>query len=206
MSLGVFDAALWDRLKIPWNNVEMRYHATLGNLGPYAASYFLYIEMQQHMARNVKENQEAMHIITCDTDMDILPPGLSDFTPLPPDFSVVQDILIDFERFFTDGSEQSHIPIPVPLNWCSPKVQTLVDILLAHYSPTFQGIVFVEQRQVAACLAKLLCAIPELNGIIKSKSLVGQGVGNDGVAKVMPGGQGDVVASFRKGDINLRTL
>lgn len=183
----------------------MRYYATLSNLGPYAASYFLYVEMQQHIARNVQEYKEAIHQMNCDVDADLLPPSLPEFSSPPSDFFAVQDILLDFEPFFTDGSEQNNIPISVPLHWCSPKVRTLVGILLAYHSPTFQGIIFVEQRQVAACLSKILCTIPELKGLIRSASLVGQGVGNDGIAKVMPGGQGNAVESFRKGAINLRS-
>ncbi|KAF9466235.1 hypothetical protein BDZ94DRAFT_1212870 [Collybia nuda] len=203
MALGIFDYALWDRLQIPWDNIGVRYYATLSNLGPYAASYFLYIEMQQHISRNLKEHNEAMRIMNYDIDMDLLPPSLPVLTPLPPDFFVVQDILLDFEPFFTDGSEHDYPPVPVPLHWCSPKVQVLVDILLAYHSSTFQGIVFVEQRQIAASLARILCAIPELKGIIKSMALVGQGVGNDGIVKATPGGQSNALNMFRERKINL---
>jgi endoribonuclease Dicer len=184
----------------------MRYYATLSNLGPYAASYFLFVEMQQHTARILKKNKESMHVMNCDADLDLLTPGSRPtFPPPPSDLIAVQEILFDFEAFYSDGSEHNHIPISVPLHWCSPKVRILVDILLAYHSPTFQGIVFVEQRQVAVCLAKILCAIPELEGIIRSASLVGQGVGSDGLAKAMSNSQGNAVELFRKGDINLRS-
>ena len=124
---------------------------------------------------------------------------------LPSAFWEIRDILTDFESFFSDGSITNDIPIPVNLEWCAPKIRVLVDILLAHHSPTFQGIVFVEQRQVAAVLAKILPAIPQLKGAIRSAFIVGQGIGLEGTSKTTSSNQGDAVKQFSKGDINLRS-
>jgi endoribonuclease Dicer len=183
----------------------MRYYATLANLGPYPASLFLFVELQQYLSLTLKEYKERIHIVDDMTDYD-METGLSLQASklLPSAFWEIRDILIDYESFFSDGSITNDIPISVNLEWCTPKIRVLVDILLAHYSHSFQGIVFVEQRQVAAILAKILPAISQLKGIIRSASLVGQGVGLEGISKTSSN-QGDAVKQFRKGDINLRS-
>jgi endoribonuclease Dicer len=124
---------------------------------------------------------------------------------LPSAFWDICDILHDFESFFSDNPITDEIPITIDLEWCTPKLRALVDILLAHRSPTFQGIVFVEQRQIAGVLAKVLPAISQLKGVIRSAALVGQGVGLDGVSKATGDNQVDAVGQFRRGDINLRS-
>ncbi|KAI6111057.1 hypothetical protein F5141DRAFT_1112279 [Pisolithus sp. B1] len=112
---------------------------------------------------------------------------------------------------------QSTVPITVPLAWCSPKVKALTE-------STFHGIVFVEQRQVAACLAKILGNVPELRGKIRCAELVGHGGGHgSGRHNSASGGargkatvsvradvkgmglarQQDTVKMFREGELNL---
>ena len=198
---------LWSELEIPWQSIELRYHATLNNLGPYPASLFLFAELQQYFSRILKEHKERIRAIDGITDYD-MERGLSfqaSSKLLPSAFWEIRDILLDFESFFSDGTIANDIPIVVSLEWCTPKIRVLVDILLAHYSPSFHGIVFVEQRQIAAILAKILPTIPQLKGIIRSASLVGQGVGLEGISKATTNNQGDAVKQFRKGEINLRS-
>lgn len=100
-------------------------------------------------------------------------------------------------------------------------------MLLEYHTPTFHGIVFVEQRQVAACLAKILGNIPELRGKIQCAELVGHGGGHGGGGHGGGNGSGrgkgvasaradvkgmglarqqDTVRMFREGDINLRAF
>ena len=100
-------------------------------------------------------------------------------------------------------------------------------MLLEYHTPTFHGIVFVEQRQVAACLAKILGNIPELRGKIRCAELVGHGGGHGGGRHGGGNGSGrgrgaasvradvkgmglakqqDTVRMFRDGDINLRAF
>lgn len=114
------------------------------------------------------------------------------------DLTIVNEILSDFSPFFTDDS-------PIPLEWCTPKVRTLVRILQTHVSSTFQGIIFVEQRQVAACLARILPRIPEIEGMVRCAELVGNTSNSDGLAHDMGGGnKQDSVRMFRQREINLR--
>ncbi|KAI6138924.1 hypothetical protein BKA82DRAFT_3009633 [Pisolithus tinctorius] len=119
---------------------------------------------------------------------------------------------------------QSTVPVTVPLAWCSPKVKALTEVLLEYHTSTFHGIVFVEQRQVAACLAKILGNVPELRGKIRCAELVGHGGGHgSGRQNGGSGGgkgkaavsvradvkgmglarQQDTVRMFREGELNL---
>lgn len=125
--------------------------------------------------------------------------------PLPGDITEIDTILSGYESFFSD--ESGDVPIPVPLLWLSPKVHILVDILRESALSSFQGIIFVEQRQVASCLAKILPQIPELQGLIRCAELVGHGGANSGSMQARGMGlarQNDVVQLFRDKEINLR--
>ncbi|KAF8061657.1 hypothetical protein FPV67DRAFT_1704520 [Lyophyllum atratum] len=200
MCLQVFDKSIWSELEIPWNSVEMRYYATLNNLGPYAASLFLHTELEQHISRIDDDYAKNLRVFNDMMELDL--PSHVKVIPPPDDFWQIQQIHVEFGGFFTPLSPLNTAPIPIPLAWCSPKIRTLVDVLLAYYTPDFQGIVFVEQRHTAICLAMILPVIAELNGCIQCGYLMGQGVGSDGVAKPTPGGHKNVVESFRKKEIN----
>ena len=118
----------------------------------------------------------------------------------------VLDILKDFKSFFPSDSTSHDIPIPVNLDWCTPKVKVLVDLLVEFGTkcPAFQCVIFVEQRQVASTLSKLLQVIPELNPRIKTAFLVGQGTGAEGILKSTDQYSGDPVKMFKDGLINVR--
>ena len=117
----------------------------------------------------------------------------------------IQEVLDGFDGFFPQDP-QAEISVSVPLSWCTPKVKALVDILLSHYSVSFQTIIFVEQRQVAACLAKILPVIPELSGKIRSGHFVGEGVNSEGLSSSMGANIGDSLRAFRDRSINTRKL
>ncbi|KAF5386991.1 hypothetical protein D9615_001961 [Tricholomella constricta] len=199
--LEVFEKDIWAELEVPWASVKMRYYSTLYNLGPYAASLFLHDELEQHVSRIHDSYLENLQAVNYSAEMDV--PSHVKLKSLPPDFWQIQQIHADFGNFFTPLSPSNNCPIPVPLTWCTPKVHTLVDVLLKYYTPDFQGIVFVEQRQTAACLARILPVVVELKGLIRCGSLMGQGVNGDGIAKPTPAGHKASVDSFRRGDINL---
>ena len=203
MCLQVFDTSVWDHINVSWHQIEMRYNMTLQNLGPYAASLFLHAELQQHISRINLEYPDNTRVEEYDID---IPTKVASKPPLPQAFWEIHDIHAGFSDFFPDLSSPDYTPVPVPMTWCTPKVQTLVELLLAYHTSTFQGIVFVEQRQVAACLTSILPALPELKGIIRTACLVGQGVGIDGLAKSTPGARSDAITLFRKREVNLRTL
>ena len=185
----------------------MRYLVTLRNLGPYCAELYLYIDMRHRITQLVRDHKPLPDTTNMDVDSTPTTPCPFPFSskPLPPELTEIEEILTDYQPFFIHSSDPITLPIPIPLQWCSPKIQILVDVLLAHHSPTFHGIIFVEQRQVAVCLAKVLPCIPELKDFIRCAELVGQGVNSEGISNgVGFNVQQDAVKLFRHGSINLR--
>lgn len=197
--LQIIDIAIWDQLDIDWSNIETRYHMTLANLGLYSASLFLYSEIQRSLETLLAQNRaELLHD---DGELDtegLVRPGLV-VKKLPEDIHLIIDILHDFDSFF--GGEG----ITVNLDWCTPKVAALVDILLHYYTPTFQGIIFVQQRQVAFALSRILESTPRLEGKIRCSFLVGQGVDVQGLQNRYQGESrfSNPVKAFRDGKINI---
>ncbi|KAF9009493.1 type III restriction enzyme [Cyathus striatus] len=191
---------LWELLDIPWINIQPRYYSTYYHLGPYCASLFLYFELQIHFTRIRREYRPVDEDVDME-DASIIPNPIAAKT-LPADFFDIEDIVSGYESFFVCPTNPLELPIAVPLEWCTPKLRELVNILLAYRSETFQAIIFVEQRQVAACLSKVLPYIPELTGVVRSAYLVGQGASNDGVSRTDLF-QGDAVKLFREGKVNI---
>ena len=230
--------SLWDTLSlfqsdnvdISWDKLHMKYQVTRNSLGPYSADLFIYHEVRTRVNQLLLDfDAPDVHVVNPfdvgEDGMDIDDPPTYPSAPLIPiALEQIDSILSDFKPFFEDPSTSPPaVPIPIPLAWCTPKVKALAEVLLAYHTPTFHGIVFVEQRQVAACLAKILSKIPELRGRIRCAELVGHGGGHGtrnkggtnasatsgmnvkgmGLAR-----QQDTVRSFRKsyeeGGLNLR--
>ncbi|KAG5723949.1 Dicer-like protein 1 [Termitomyces sp. T112] len=200
--LQVFERRIWDELEIPWNALEIRYFSTFSNIGPYAASLFLHVELEQHILRIHDSYLGNVQSIDHAAEMGL--PSQGQLKPPPVDFWQIQQIYVDFEELlFMDAPLATNVPLPLSLTWCTPKIRILVELLLAYHRPGFQGIVFVEQRQTATCLAQILPMIPELNSLFRCGALMGQGVNSDGIGKSIPAGHKDTLESFRRGDINL---
>ena len=174
-----------DDVDISWDKLHMKYHVTRNSLGPYSADLFIYHEVRTRINQLLLEfgtpDDQIINPFGVQEDgMDIDIPLPDQNTPsIPVGLRQVDSILSDFKPFFEDPSTSPPaVPIPVPLAWCTPKVKALTEVLLAYHTPTFHGIVFVEQRQVATCLAKVLSKIPELRGRIRCAELVGHGGGH----------------------------
>lgn len=203
--LKVIDQASWNQLDITWPKIEIRYFSTLYNVGPYSASMFLFLELQYHLEAVFAENRNYLR----DSEVDaILPMPARTTKELPEDLFIILDILQEFSPFFPANGMVTISPIPILLEWCTPKVRVLAGILAEYYShtPTFQGIIFVEQRQIASTLAKILPAILELAGKIKCAFIVGQGVNRDGISKQTDRFPGDPVKLFRERSVNICVL
>ncbi|KAF8638830.1 hypothetical protein AX17_001888 [Amanita inopinata Kibby_2008] len=194
--LKVFEHVLLNITDFSWPNVEGRYHVTWYNLGPYSASLFLYTELL-HAATRLNHDNFGVPNVSHITESSN---SLSKHNP--SEVAIIHDILQGFRHLFPHGSKMD-IPLSIPLPWCTPKVKLLVDVLLSHHTPIFQGIVFVEQRQVAACLASLLPAIPELKGKVRCGHFVGEGVNSGGISSSMGANVSDTVQAFRNGTINI---
>ena len=138
--------------------------------------------------------------------MDMTNPNVSSQQCYDDEMKFVLDILKDFKAFFPSDASSHNIPISVGLDWCTPKVKVLVDLLneFGTKYPAFQCVIFVEQRQVASTLSKILQVIPELDSKIKTAFLVGQGSGADGVFRSTDQYPGDPVKLFKDGLVNVR--
>lgn len=194
---------MWKQLGIPfYPTLENRYLSTFGNLGPYSASLFLYFEIQ-HLLHNFRQESDSL---ATDDYMGEIHQKVTSGESHDEEIKFVLDILKDFKPFFPSDSSSHDIPIPVNLNWCTPKVKVLVDLLVEFGTkcPAFQCVIFVEQRQTASTLSKLLQVIPELNPSIKTAFLVGQGTGAEGLLKSTDQYSGDSVKMFKEGLINVR--
>lgn len=197
-----------DEMEIPWDKIQTRYAVTYHSLGPYGAELYLYSEMKQRLVLLVDQTNGHEYNGGLDySGMDV--DGLDNAYAIQfePELRQIGAVLCDYTAFFgEDDSDLTKFRVPFSLEWCSPKFKVLVDLLVKHYTQTFQGIIFVEQRHVAACLAKVLLRVPYLQGFIKSAELIGHGATS--VAKSQLKGmalktQQDVVKSFREKEVNL---
>jgi endoribonuclease Dicer len=169
---------------------------------------FLFHQVQQYLEKFLIENKQKIlddlsHAIEME---DVIASSTPPLKRIPEELHLIIDILRDFQSFFPQ-ERISPTPSPIPvsnLDWCTPKLKVLVDILLEHHSPSFQGIVFVEQRHDASTLSKVLNLIPELHGKIRSAFLVGQGVNSDGVSTQTDFYDGDPIKLFRDRILNIR--
>ncbi|KAF8158731.1 type III restriction enzyme [Pholiota molesta] len=168
--LRVISQDVWNQLDIPWQKTEVRYLSTLWNVGPYCASLFLYLEIQHHLEMILMEHKgQLLEGILDQTEMEsVISMSAPQSKPLPEDLFLILDIIDDFKSFFPSNMKSPLIPISVTLDWCTPKSRSsLIFAWSLHRSSAFQGIIFVEQRQIASTLAKVLQVIPELSGKIK---------------------------------------
>lgn len=203
--MGIIDKSIWDQLNIPWSNIDIRYCTTLNNLGPYCASLFLYTEIQHHVERILGDNKFRLSATSDDIDMDVTIKVIPSkpLKNIPKDIFDIFEILRDFEAFFPTDPSSSKISIALA-DWYTPKVHKLIEILKEYYTPIFQCIIFVEQRQDALCLARLLQSIPNLMEQFRCGYLTGHGTSNESFSRIA--GRGDPIKSFRERQINICML
>jgi endoribonuclease Dicer len=197
MALSVFE--LLRDVKVedsPWKDIERRYHVTYYNLGPYAASLYLFTETCRLITRLFATYRNAEET----EDTDLVVPSTSP-EEIPSELFDIADVLVDFQPYFAHIDDPLSPPIKLSLGWCTPKVRSLVEVLQGHITPTFQGIIFVEQRQIASTLSGILPLIPELAGFVKCGILVG--TNTSGPKEIGSDTQAQVVSAFRKREINL---
>ena len=198
-----------ETIDIPRQQLNTRYLFTLENLGIFAAELFLYCDLQMRISEllrprdlNEMESLRKQYLST-DSFEEVDAPNSHRI----PELHDLCEVLGEYQPFFehvSDGQDES-IPWAFRLSWCSPKVQTLVDILLESYSPDFHGIVFVERRHIARVLSSIISRVPILRDIIICAECVGHGGEEKGIGGGMPTEkQRKVVNDFRDGKINLR--
>ncbi|KAI1783424.1 hypothetical protein LXA43DRAFT_1187033 [Ganoderma leucocontextum] len=195
-------------IALPVEKILTRYEVTYYSLGPFGAELFLYTEMKQRVTQLIRDAIEsAMEVLTADQYARIVEGGSLTEVPgaVHPKLREFERILSEFRDDFDDPPDGG-LPAPIPLSWCTPKVKALTQILFNRYTSTFQGIVFVEQRHIATCLASMLRRIPLLAHIIKCEQLVGHGasaVAKSHLKGMAVRGQQDTVQMFRDRQLNI---
>jgi endoribonuclease Dicer len=198
-----------ETIEIPWQQLNTRYLFTLESLGVFAAELFLYSDLRMRISelsrpRDVNEMESLRKRYL---NAEIIGDGRNPLSRQIPELHDLCEILAEYQPFFEHGTDAQDTSDPwaFRLSWCSPKVQTLVDILLESYSPEFHGIVFVERRHIARVLSSIISRVPTLKNIITCAECVGHGGEEKGIGGGMPTEkQRKIVNDFRDGKINLR--
>ncbi|KAI0059136.1 P-loop containing nucleoside triphosphate hydrolase protein [Artomyces pyxidatus] len=194
-------------IDIPWDSLLVRYDVTKHNLGPFAAELFLHSDLQARVVQLMQaSNENEMEILRMQY-LSVSEEGMMDTAKkIAPEILDLHEILLEYQPFLDFHHEKEDLPGPWAFNmdWCTPKVRVLIEILIAHHTPQFQGIIFVEQRHIASCLAQVISRIPQLKGMIKCASFVGHGSDDSGTGGGMRNSrQRDIVKDFRDRKINL---
>lgn len=195
--------------KTSWDKIFIRHISTSAVLGPYAADLYVYQEMVPKVLKlklEVRRNQEMLRLngIKYDNLSEELIAQTIDID-VGDDLRMVDLILNDFAPFFAPLPDlYMAVPISVPEAWCSSKLLALVEIILEHYTATFQGIVFVEQRQVASTIAMILPRVPCLIDKVRCAHLLGNCGSNSEYGGTGQPKQIDIAKMFKAGELNLR--
>jgi endoribonuclease Dicer len=201
------DLELHSHPVIVGGNLEIRYEVTVAEVGPYGADFYLSTHLRSLVSDLVRKHQYNYMVTQADLRQTDMPQDLEAMS-VDSRGSELSSTLIQVETLLEQfgqavSFEDSFTILP---GWLSPKLRVLVSVLMERRSSSFQGIVFVEQRQVAATLAWILPRIPELRGWIATGALIGHGVGrressvNQGMVEKK---QQETLKAFRAGACNL---
>lgn len=197
---------LLSRIGIRIESVEARYGKTLETLGPAAAEYFLHKVLSAKLQEEIRGEYEdhirrlkRPKLVHKDTNSEQTADGLTGHSA---DAHIAQQTLRSILQVV-----EGRLSIDVlPSTWMAPKYSALVNLLKQYESASFRGILFAEQRQVAATLTWLLARTSETKDWIKCAELMGHG-DLKGSGEVLAGmglkPQENVVKAFRKGELNM---
>ncbi|TDL27660.1 P-loop containing nucleoside triphosphate hydrolase protein [Rickenella mellea] len=183
-----------------------RYFVTLNALGPYAADCFIHSYLTHKLTELLRQDHA-----TYLTQINKSFPGysLANVRGNNADAffnnTVSKGVLESLQGALTHFNLHMSADTVFLDEWFSPKFHAVVDILRNRRSSVFQGILFVEQRQVAMTLAKLLARAPELKDWLRCAELMGHGgqtEGGNSFKGMGLKGQDEVVKSFREGKLN----
>ena len=172
--MEVFGSLDWEGVDVMWRKIIGRYDVTLTSLGPYCASLYLYQELSDIVSRLRPQAEATLERAAEDSAEEATPGKIS--LEHAHCLLAIEDILTDYEPYFSDLAA-SDVLLD---DWFSPKVHALVDVLLEQDLATSRGIVFVDQRQVALCLAIVLPRLSRLQGGVRCASFIGQNPSIDG--------------------------
>ena len=210
-----YKPTLWERLaspklikddpKLNAKSLQGRYEATFDALGPAGADYFLsshiLVVWEGHARRAIAissspSRKPLLYVDSADTESSSMD-GDGD---LSPGFRRAMEVLSKFQKRLLSDTRA------LPTEWLSPKLQAVVDILVEHRSESFQGMIFVDQRQIVKALCWILGRIAETKDWIRCGALTGHGEQATEGEKIKGMGinaQREVVQSFKAGDLNL---
>ncbi|KIY67664.1 hypothetical protein CYLTODRAFT_396636 [Cylindrobasidium torrendii FP15055 ss-10] len=161
------------RFEIEWDAIVRRHHNTVTNLGPFPAAEYVYRTVLSQVSALLNRN-------------------LGDDENL----KLILDMLLDYKHFFEADTELQD-------EWLVPKVHELADLILQHASnsPNFQAIVFVDQRQTASTLSRILPRLNRLKDVVRCGSI--QSDSAESVDELSTRNLKRTIADFRAGLLNL---
>ncbi|KAL5533446.1 DCL1_1 [Sanghuangporus sanghuang] len=206
-----YKPTLWERLQsddlvtMKQLNVEgfrRRQEYTLESAGPAGADYFVLMHAKKVVEDYASPQAAVVYSISSSPGRrKSITKKNSIITELPAQLENLRQVVSTFEqRLLLDKR-------PFPPDWISPKLQATVDILAKHRSETFQGIIFVSQRQLAVTLSWILSRLPETKDWVRCGELTGHGdssaVYSEGAKGMGLSAQREVVQSFKNKKLNL---
>lgn len=173
-----------------------RYFSAMEATGPLGADYWVFNELSK-----ILSDLKAAHTTgLSELARRVVGDNVKPWTP-PTDLAEMYETLNRHTPRFNG-------PITLSPDWMSPKLLSLVEVLAPARSPAFQGIIFTEQRHIAAVLAWILKRVSSLKDWLKPAALMGHGLSATRFAAESGDGmrfrhQRETVANFRAGVLNL---
>ncbi|KAH8114247.1 hypothetical protein DFH11DRAFT_1596751 [Phellopilus nigrolimitatus] len=214
--LTYHNPSLWEHLQlselldIPGLGIKalkVRYDVTFSAVGPAGADYFLFsnaTDMVKELSRHDYERSLKISLGTLGSSQaeEILEETDQQNSEKQAAVKLekLRSVLSTFEACLSSDID------PLPMDWLSPKLRAAINTLVKYRTETFQGIIFVDQRQVATALSWVLRRVATTKDWIRCYELMGHGDGgatSDTLKGMTLKEQNDVVRAFRSGELNL---
>ncbi|KAI5116563.1 hypothetical protein M0805_001548 [Coniferiporia weirii] len=200
--------AAQDLLEIPRlyaKTLRIRYDVTLNALGPAGADYFLVYNLsdavEEYLRHSYEQSLRSSHV-TGSSEYGGASTGAKARKARirGQNADKVEKLRISISTFDARLSADN-----LPCDWLSPKLRALINVLVEHRCDDFQGIIFVDQRQVASVLSWVLHHVAETKDWIRCGGLTGHGEATNGenLKGMSVSAQKEIVKLFRTGELNL---
>lgn len=184
-----------------------RYNTTYHLLGLYAAEMGLYIDLGDFFDEVLKTAAQIDTLTLRRRYLEgsrIIESEGGSSPALDACFHALLDVLHEHDDYFTPSVFRPPL-WPFSVEWISPRLKSLIDLIVAKHTPVLKGMIFVQERHTAVFMTEILNRTPALQGLIRARYLVGigQGSGEIGGRTMSASEQRRVVEGFRGGDTNL---
>lgn len=173
--------------------------AIIQAVGPYGADYWVLNELDSR----VKAATSRYNAAIMDLSRRLSSPSENSESQRVSHLDAAREVAERHRERFSDE-------VIMEESWLSPKILKLVELLqqTKRRTDTFQGIIFTQQRSVAAAVSWILSRIPRLRSWIMCSVVMGHGTTNAPSMKKATDGmqfklQHEVIEKFRKHEINL---